>query len=248
MPGVDWAQQCAAVMPCYNEGRTIAGLVRAVRLYLPHVWVVDDGSRDDVAEQAAGAGARVIRHAANQGKGAALQTGLRAAWSERFRWGLTLDGDGQHRPAEIPAFLARWEQTRAPLVVGNRMANARAMPRTRRHVNRWMSRQLSRLAGQPLPDSQCGYRLMELAAWSRLPISARHFEIESDLLLAFARAGHPIDFVPIPVIHQLRPSRIQPLKDTWRWLRWWGRQHGITGAAQLPQTRPQPVTALASCE
>jgi hypothetical protein len=87
-------------------------------------------------------------------------------------------------------------------------------------VNRWMSRQLSRIAGLSLPDSQCGFRLVNLEAWAVLPIQTQHFEIESEVLLAFISAGHRVEFVPIRVIYKNEQSKIHPLHDAIRWFRW----------------------------
>ncbi len=216
-----WAEQCAVVIPCYNEAPTIAALVQAVRQYLPAVIVVDDGSRDTTAEVAAQAVAEVIRHPQNRGKGAALTSGWRRARERGFGWALCLDGDGQHAPADVPRFLQCAADTGAALVIGNRMTKPTGMPWLRRIVNRWMSRQLSRRAGCRLPDTQCGFRLMELDAWSRLPSQAAHFEIESDVLLGFLAAGQRVEFVPIQVVYKTRASKIHPLVDTARWFRWW---------------------------
>jgi len=100
------------------------------------------------------------------------------------------------------------------------------MPWVRRWVNRWMSRRISKAAGQEMPDSQCGFRLMNLEAWSRIPITASRFEVESEMLLKFARAGQVIRFVPIRVIYKNEKSKIHPLQDTVRWFRWWKRARG----------------------
>ena len=220
---MNWAATCAAVIPCRDEGSSIGGLVREVRRYLPLVVVVDDRSRDATAARAAEAGAEVIRRAGRPGKGAAIKAGVAAAQARQCAWVLTLDGDGQHRPEDIPSFLRCAEETGASLVVGDRMQRAKAMPWLRRRVNRWMSRQLSRLAGRPLPDSQCGFRLISLRAWGALRLETEHFEIESEVLLAFVQAGHRVEFVPIQVVGSGQRSHIQPVTDTWRWLRWWGR-------------------------
>jgi len=77
------------------------------------------------------------------------------------------------------------------------------------------------MAGQLLPDSQCGFRLMNLEAWSSLAINASRFEIESDVLLAFVAAGHKVEFVPIHVLYKSEQSKIHPLWDTVRWFKWW---------------------------
>jgi glycosyltransferase involved in cell wall biosynthesis len=223
---------CAAVIPCYNEGATIAALVAALRQYLPLVVVVDDGSTDGTAVAAANAGATVIRHGRNLGKGAALRTGLSHARKRGFEWVATLDGDGQHVPADLPAFLQCANQTGASLVVGNRMHNARAIPWLRRQVNRWMSRQLSRLAGRHLPDTQCGFRLIHLETWASLSLDTKHFEIESEMLMSFLEAEHQVAFVPIEVIGRGPNSHILPVADSSRWWKWW---------RGLKYSSPQPI-------
>jgi glycosyltransferase involved in cell wall biosynthesis len=212
---------CAVVIPCLDEGAVIGDLVQQVRHYAPTVLVVDDGSRDNTAAAATAAGAQVLRHAGTQGKGAALRTGLAAALSKGFAWAVTMDGDGQHSPEDIPLFLARAQQTEAALVVGNRLHQAQAIPWVRRQVNRWMSQRLSQRAGVSLPDSQCGFRLIDLKAWSALRLSTRHFEVESETLMAFIAAAHRVEFVPIRVIGRGPKSHINPLTDTLRWFRWW---------------------------
>ena len=212
---------CAVVIPCSNEGASIAALVVAVRQHLSTVMVVDDGSTDDTSVLARAAGATVVSHARNLGKGAALRTGLSQALKQGFEWAFTLDGDGQHAPDDMPAFLECAGQTGAFLVVGNRMPNARAIPWLRRQVNRWMSRQLSQRAGKHLPDTQCGFRLIHLATWAALPLQTEHFEVESETLMAFLAAAHPVAFVPIRVISRGRSSHIHPVADSLRWWRWW---------------------------
>jgi glycosyltransferase involved in cell wall biosynthesis len=200
---------------------SIQGLVQSLRQLVPAVFVVDDGSTDQTASRAKQAGARVMRHPKPRGKGAALQNGWRQARQSGFEWALTLDGDGQHSPGDIPALFQRAESSGADLVVGNRMPEAARMPWLRRNVNRWLSQRLSALAGRRLPDSQCGFRLMKLEAWSALPIAATHFEIESEVLVAFVTAGLRVEFVPVRVIYAGERSKIHPLRDTVRWLRWY---------------------------
>lgn len=234
---MNWSRTCAAVIPCWNEAGTLGDLLHHVRPHLPVTWVVDDGSTDATADVAAAAGARVLRHPANRGKGAALRTGLAAARTAGFHWALTLDGDGQHDPARIPAFFRCAADADAALVVGNRFASGAPMPFVRRVVNRWMSRRLSHAAGMDFPDSQCGFRLLRLDVLERLALHTDHFETESELLLAFARASARIRFVPIPCLSAPRSSRIRPVTDTVRWLRWWlapavPQKSGARGVAQ----------------
>ena len=220
---MNWTTQCAAVIPCLNEARNIGEVVRSVRRFVPTVFVIDDGSQDNTAEIAKRAGAEVIRHTVPHGKGIALQAGWKHALARGFNWALMLDGDGQHAAADIPGFFEAAERSGTRLVVGNRMGNPEGMPRVRRWVNRWMSERISALAGISLPDSQCGFRLMDLRVRNKLAVEAAHFEIESDVLLAFARAGCLIEFVPIQVIYKGEQSKIHPVRDTIRWMRWWRR-------------------------
>ena len=236
------ARHCIAVIPCLDEAAAIGDLVRAVLGHVPAVLVVDDGSSDSTADRARAAGAKVIRHDCPQGKGRSLLDGWRAAAERGFTWAITLDGDGQHAPANLPRFLARADET-TPLIVGNRMAAPVGMPWLRRRVNRWMSRRLSALTGQELPDSQCGFRLVHLPTLARVPLAADHFEIESEMLFQFARHGHAIAFVPVDVIYAEERSSIRPLPDTLRWLRWWSRARRQTKAPTL-QPAPEPARLI----
>jgi glycosyltransferase involved in cell wall biosynthesis len=218
---VDWKKDCAALIPCFNEALGVGEVVRTVRELLPFVLVVDDGSTDATAAAARTAHAEVVRHAVNRGKGAALRVGFQHLRDRGFQWALTLDGDGQHAADDIPKFFAGAETTGAQLIIGNRMPQARRIPWLRRRVNRWMTRRLSRRAGVPLADSQCGFRLVNLEALAGVSLQTDHFEIESELLLAFLRAGLPVEFVPVQTIYRPGASKIHPALDTWRWLRWW---------------------------
>jgi glycosyltransferase involved in cell wall biosynthesis len=218
------SNQVAVVVPCLNEGKAIFSLVEEVRPLLPHVLVVNDGSTDATAREAARAGAKVLSHPKSQGKGTALQTGFAAALGQGFDWALAMDGDGQHVPSDIPHFLARLgsNPANAPaMVVGNRMQDPASMPFVRRVVNRWMSRRLGAYCGTNLPDSQCGFRLVNLHAWKRFHFSARSFEIESELIVRFLKAGLPVEFMPVQTRYGSESSKIRPLRDTVRWFRWW---------------------------
>jgi len=220
---MDWRAKCAAVIPCLNEKLAIGPLVQHVRRFVDTVYIVDDGSTDGTGQSALGVGGELLRHETTRGKGAALRTGWNHAKRDGFTWVLTMDGDGQHSADDIPAFFECIEQTSATLVIGNRMSDAQSMPCLRRFVNRWMSRRLSRLASLELPDSQCGFRLIDLNALANISIGTAHFEIESELLLGFIQRGYRVEFIPIQVIYKSEQSKIQPLRDTYRWFHWWGK-------------------------
>ncbi len=218
---MDWPKSCALVIPCLNEAATIASLIQSARAHLPTIIVIDDGSHDQTAALATAAGALVIRHPHTLGKGASLQTGWQKALALNFTWVLSMDGDGQHAPTDIPHFLACAQSDSVDLVIGNRLTQPAAIPPLRRFVNRWMSARISALAGQPLPDTQCGFRLMRLAAWQKVSLQTSHFEMESELLTSMLVSGFKVDFVPIQVIYKSEQSKIHPCRDSVRWFRWW---------------------------
>ncbi len=180
--------------------------------------VVDDGSTDGTARIAGAAGATVISLKNNRGKGAALREGWQWARHHGFEWALMLDGDGQHAAGDIPAFFEFAEAREAELVIGQREPGK--IPLARRWVNRFLSWQISKLAGMKAPDSQCGFRLARLEALLNLRLTSEHFEIESEMLVALARAGRTVGFVPIQTIYRNGTSKIRPITDTIRWLRW----------------------------
>jgi glycosyltransferase involved in cell wall biosynthesis len=227
--------QVAVVIPCLNEGRTIFSLVSEVRRSLPKVMVVDDGSTDQTAAEAARAGAVVLRHSAPRGKGAALQSGFSAALQQGFKWALAMDGDGQHASSDIPRFLASAAKTTAAMIIGNRMQNPGAMPLVRRMVNRCLSDLLGSYCETSLPDSQCGFRLVNLRSWQQLRFSAQHFEIESELVVRFIKSGYRLDFVPIECRYASERSKIRPLRDTIRWIRWWKAIRKEMGSGRAPK-------------
>jgi glycosyltransferase involved in cell wall biosynthesis len=201
-----------ALIPGYQEGPRIAAVVGAARAFLP-VVVVDDGSTDDTAAQAAAAGATVLRQQPNAGKGAALRAGFRHALAFGAQAVITLDADGQHDPAEIPAFLAAWDGGRPALVIGRR--DFRSMPPMRRLSNTIGGWVVSRAVGQRIADNQSGYRLIGARLMAALLDSDESgFEFEVEMIARCIRLGLPITEVPIRTIYAGEPSHIQP----WRHL------------------------------
>ncbi|MFN7037647.1 MAG: glycosyltransferase family 2 protein [Bellilinea sp.] len=200
-----------ALIPAYNEAAHISGVVRAARQYLP-VLVIDDGSTDDTAALARAAGAQVFLQNPNQGKGAALLRGLSIALQEGAEAVITLDADGQHDPAEIPAFLQRRAETGADLIIGKR--NFRHMPPVRRLSNTLGSLLFSWAAGQPIADNQSGYRLIGQRLMRRLveqPGNERGFEFEVEMIVRCIQHGLKLDWVEIRTIYAGEKSHIRPL-------------------------------------
>lgn len=208
-----------AIIPAYCEGRFIAKVVDQVLHHVHAVLVVDDGSPDNTATEAAAAGANVIRHPTNLGKGAALKTGLDFAVSIESPFFLFLDGDGQHDPADIPAFIGEINRSQTDLVVGNRMRNLKSMPLIRQWTNQFMSWQIGRICKIPVPDSQCGFRLARKELVPVLMAPSNRFEFESESIILAALHGFRLSFVPIRTIYTNQHSKIRPLQDTVRYLR-----------------------------
>ncbi len=211
-----------AVIPAYQAEGTVRSLVAGlVEKGLP-VVVVDDGSSDRTAEGAEAAGARVIRRRTNGGKGAALRDGFAAARESGYGWVLTLDADGQHLPSEVARFLAAREDG-SEVVLGNRMNDPGGMPLDRRLANRWMSWIVSRMAGQRVPDTQCGFRLISRRVLDSIRLTSDRFEIDSELVLRIGWAGVPMRSVPVSSVYRREISFIRPLRDTFRFFLFLGR-------------------------
>ena len=211
----------AVVIPAYQAAATIADIVSRSRRAAAGatVSVVDDGSTDDTAERARQAGATVLQHRRNGGKGAALATGIAAALLGGGADAIvTLDADGQHAPEDILRVAGPVLEGVADLVLGAR-ARAGAMPWGRRCTN-WLSATLaSRIGGVAVPDAQSGFRaLSRRAAGAIRPAEQGYggYDFETAFLLAALVKGMAVRFVPITTVYDGRPSHFRHWSDTWR--------------------------------
>jgi glycosyltransferase involved in cell wall biosynthesis len=210
-----------ALIPAYNEGQRVAGVVTAARAYLP-VLVVDDGSADDTASQAEATGATVLRQQPNQGKGAALKAGFRRAIESGYEAVVMLDADGQHDPAEIPQFLAAFANHQADLVIGAR--DFSQMPAIRRLSNTLGRGLFSWALGQPVHDNQSGYRLVSrrlMAAALASPEQGFQFEVE--MIVICVQQGFKLEWTPIRTIYAGQKSHINPWRHLVEFLRMVGQ-------------------------
>jgi len=208
-----------SLIPSYNEARTIGEIVKKLKQLGFPVYMVDDGSTDDTARIAEAAGALVIRNVRNFGKGAALREGFKRVLEDGFGTVLLMDGDDQHDIDDIEHLMARMRQTGADIVIGNRMRDIADMPVIRIVVNRFMSYVLSKVCGQYIPDTQCGFRLIKREALLNIKLESSKYEIESEMIVKAARAGLRIESVPIKTVYRGEQSKINPLVDTLRFLR-----------------------------
>ena len=206
----------AAVIPAFDEAATIASVVAGVRGIVDQVFVVDDGSEDDTARRAADAGAVVLRHERNAGKGNAVRTGLTRVLDGPFTHMLLLDGDMQHLPSEASSLLAEADRCGAEVVLGERRFRRESMPASRYHANRIGSRVLSWFVGVPVQDTQCGFRVFRVDALRRLPLTASGYEIETEMLVKVRRRGGRVATVPITAVYTGQPSKLRPVPDTTR--------------------------------
>jgi glycosyltransferase involved in cell wall biosynthesis len=209
----------AVVIPAYHEEKHIGEVVLRARAQLEHVLVVDDGSTDKTAEHARIAGAEVIVHPQNRGKGESIKTGLRHWLDRQFDFVIILDADGQHRPEEIDRFLDVAASNGVALVIGNRMDDVARMPRLRRMVNCYMSKKISRLCGQEIPDTQCGFRMLHRELIPELLGGTARFDYETEMLIIASRKNFRIHSVSISTVYSDEVSSIHPVRDTLRFVR-----------------------------
>lgn len=209
------------VIPAYQEMATIGRIVGQCRM-LPEVSsvvVIDDGSGDETAGIAAENGATVLRHTHNLGKGASLMRGMLAAVQTGASHVVTLDGDGQHRPEDLPRLLECSRQWPDHIIVGSRRASGHNAPRARFIANRVADFWISWAAGHPIDDSQSGFRLYPAALLQRLtahPPKQTGFAFESEILIEAARLGFFTVAVDIPTIYgttSQRRSHFRPTAD-----------------------------------
>jgi len=202
----------AALVPAFNCAGRIGPVVAGSRRFVTDVLVIDDGSTDSTGEEARSAGARLVTHAANAGKAAALRSGLAVLLGESCTHVLMLDGDGQHDPADIPGMLAAAEE--ADFVLGTRLWNPDAIPGRRRWTNVIGTRALEIMTGFPVEDSQCGYRLVAASLLRRMGLVARGYAIDTEILVRAGKLRARFAHVPVRVIYDGARSHYRPLADT----------------------------------
>lgn len=206
------------IIPAYNEEMRIGYIVGEVKAKGVDCVVIDDGSSDKTKMIAEREGAHVISHPNNSGKGRSIRDGFSYVLESGYDFGLIMDGDGQHHPDEIPAFIKAAEDSDAGVIVGNRMRKPRNMPPVRLLTNWFMSTIISLITGQRLPDSQCGFRLIRSEVIKAIILSSDRYEIESEILIKAARAGFKIKSIFIKSIYGGQKSQIRPFKDTLRFV------------------------------
>ncbi|NOZ76591.1 MAG: glycosyltransferase family 2 protein [Euryarchaeota archaeon] len=201
-----------AVIPAYNESRTIREVVEGALPYVDGVIVVDDGSTDGTAERAGETPAEVIVQPRNMGKAEALRRGFREARDCDVV--VTLDADLQHCPDEIPKLVECIEEG-ADLCIGSRfLGKGGRMPMANRISNAWVRFVMGLLAGQRLTDPQSGFRAIRREALDEMELPAERYAVEHIMILEAARKRFKIKEVPISCVYGEETSHINPIRDT----------------------------------
>ena len=210
--GVEENEVCA-VIPTYQNAKTLLKVVADVHRVVDTVFVVDDGSNDGTAallDKATGneRPEKVLTHPKNCGKGAALKTGLTYARQQGFRYAVTVDADGQHRADDIPALLKAVEEEPDALAIGSRGLQHENMPAKSTFANRFSNFWFALQTLQRLPDTQSGLRVYPLQRLHGLRWMSARYEAELTLLVFSAWAGVKLLPVPVSVYYPPRDQRV----------------------------------------
>ena len=200
-----------AIIPAYNEEEALIDVIPKTLQYVDKVIVVNDGSADNTSEVAIKSGAEVINHTTNLGKGEALKSGFNAISNDSII--ITIDGDGQHNPDEIPDLLKPIIDDGADLVNGSRYMNGpeENTPAYRRVGQKVLDIATNISAGTKVTDSQSGFRAFSPKAKNCFRFKDTGFGIESEMLVDAAEAGLKIVEVPITVRYDLDGSTKDPI-------------------------------------
>lgn len=207
------------LIPALDCAAAVAEVVRGARRFVERVVVVDDGSADQTGAVAAAAGAEVVRHERNLGKGAALENGMRMLLAQGVERVVTMDGDGQHLPEEIPALLAASDADRRAIVLGARKVDPATVAPIRLFGNRFANRWVEIACGLALPDTQSGFRVYPLRTIAALGCRSGHFAFETEALIRAVRAGVAVRSVEVDAYYPPaaeRRSHFRPVVDTVR--------------------------------
>lgn len=226
----DAADRPFVVIPCLNEERAIGALLQAVLTHCPDVIVIDDGSTDRTAEIVAALPVTLIRHKRRRGKGEALRAGFRAALQHGARGVLTMDGDGQHDPADIPRMLEAARKFPGSMIIGARMLGRERQPGARRRANDFADWGISWGCGRPVADTQSGQRWYPREAVALVDLPAQDFVFEAAILIAASRdLDMPVVSIPIACRYDAnaRHSHFRPIRDVARitWYTFWRVVH-----------------------
>lgn len=190
-----------ACIPAYNEGNLIGSLVKKTLNYVNEVVVCDDGSSDNTSHEAEKAGARIIRHDKNKGKGAALKSLFKYARNSTVDVIVTIDGDGQFLPEEIPKLITPIIENKSDIVIGYRFDNSSQMPSYRKFGNKMLDRVTNLASELPFMDTQSGFRAYSKNAINKINFSSDGFASDSEILVDASQKKLKISEEKVTVIY-----------------------------------------------
>lgn len=207
-----------AVIPAYNEARTLREIAIGVLAHVSQVIIVDDGSGDGSAATVSDLPLQVMRHEKNLGKSRSLTDGFRLALAQGADAVVTLDGDGQHYPQDLPRLLEESRRNPHAIVIGSRLHDKAGIPPARYRANRFANFWIAWAAGYPIEDSQSGFRVYPAVLLIDLPKQLQSlpgFVFESEILIHAGARGIFSRAVPIPAIYAAarRASHFRPVYD-----------------------------------
>lgn len=201
----------AAVIPFFNECKTINQIIHGTLKYVDCVIIVDDGSTDDYYDKIPNIdNVILLKYDVNRGKGFALSEGLKLGVEKGFEKLITIDADLQHNPDEIPILLSGLNEF--DIIIGNRLGNLNDMPFQRILSNKITSFLLSLKTGQKIVDSQCGFRAYNSNVINAVKTTYSGYEAESEMIIRSSRIGFKIAFVDISTIYGNEKSKMNPVK------------------------------------
>lgn len=205
-----------AVIPTYNNEKTLARVIEDVHRYCTDVLVVNDGSTDSTADILGTAGVEAISYAPNRGKGYAIRRALRYAAEHGYRYMLTIDSDGQHFASDIPKFAEEIEKTPDTLLVGARNLRSDNMPGKNTFANKFSNFWFRIETGIRLDDTQSGFRLYPVRRMKGMRFATRRYEFEVEVLVRAAWRGIGVRNIPVGVFYPEKSERVshfRPGKD-----------------------------------
>lgn len=208
----------AAVIPFFNESRTINQIINNTLQYVDCVIAVDDGSTDDSSSKIPGnMNITLLKFKVNSGKGFALREGLNEGVKKGYTQLITIDADLQHKPDEIPLLI--YELNNYDIVIGNRLNNLVNMPLHRRMSNKITSFLLSLKTGKNIIDSQCGFRAYRAEVIKNIKTVKNGYDAESEIIIKASRKGYKIGFTDISTIYGNEESKMSPFKTTFNFIK-----------------------------
>ena len=214
------ARKVCVVVPTYNNGKTVADVVRRIAAITPQIIVVIDGCTDDTREQLAQLKEiplTLVDYAQNKGKGHALVAGFRKAKEMGYDYAITIDSDGQHFPEDIPQFIEALQQHPGALIIGARNLQEKNMPGGNTFANKFSNFWFTVQTGRKLPDTQTGYRVYPLEDLPSLKLLTARYEAELTLLVFSAWKNLRLVPVPVRVYYpEDRVSHFRPFADFFR--------------------------------